>query len=123
MLNRDGISKVTYNDQAQILANVELQASVGCVVDDALGSTQADGSKIVPAGTQAILNYSTMVAGAVGGGTANCVILHDVNVTAGDANGTALIFGFINKNRVKDATAKAALSAGTKVGDIHVLAL
>lgn len=123
MLNRDGVHKTTYVDKAQILASAELQASISCIVDDALGATQADGSKIVPAGTQAILNYSTMVAGVVGGGTANCVILHDVNVTAGDANGTALIFGFINKNRVKDATAAAALTPGKKVGDIHVLAL
>ena len=39
MLNKSGISKTTYGAPKQILANVELQASVGVIVDDALGTT------------------------------------------------------------------------------------
>ena len=37
MLNRSGISKSTYASTKQILANVELQSSVGCVVPQLLG--------------------------------------------------------------------------------------
>ena len=31
MLNRDGISKTSFGAPKQILANVELQSSVGCI--------------------------------------------------------------------------------------------
>lgn len=120
MLNRSGISMTAYGDQAQILANVELQASIGVVVDDALGNVTASGKKIVPAGTPVEVNFSNLTAAS---GTANAVILHDVDVTAGDANATALIFGFVNKNRVQDATVKASLTAGSKIGDVMILAL
>ena len=40
------------------------------------------------------------------------VLLHDVDVTDGDDNGTLLIFGFVNINRISDvATANALLAA------------
>ena len=42
----------------------------------------------------------------------NAVLLHDVDVTDGNANGTALVFGFVNLNRI-DATTVAKLKAGT----------
>lgn len=122
MLNRSGISTTTYGDQAQILANVELQASIGVVVDDALGNVTSSGKKIVPAGTPVKVNFSNLTA-ASDSGNENAVILHDVDVTAGDANATALIFGFVNKNRVQDATVKASLTAGSKIGDVMILAL
>ena len=38
------------------------------------------------------------------------VLLHDVDVTAGDDNGTLLIFGFVNINRLDTATANALLA-------------
>lgn len=44
---------------------------------------------------------------------ANAVILHDVNVTAGNANATALIFGFVNTNML-DASVKAKITPAVK---------
>lgn len=44
------------------------------------------------------------------GSNAVGVLLHDVDVTAGDANGTLLIFGFVNKNRI-DETTRALITA------------
>lgn len=69
MLNRDGISKTTYGAPRQILANVELQASVGCRVPQSIGVDLADGRKIAKAGTPILVNFANLqadVAEAVG---------------------------------------------------------
>ena len=50
MLNRSGISKTTMTAPRQILANVELQSSVGCIVPQALG-VEVGSKKIAKAGT------------------------------------------------------------------------
>lgn len=204
MLNRDGISKKTYGAPTQILANVELQESVGCIVPQSLvASADANGKKIAKAGTPIFVNlmsrqtpvsapgniaasataavsgtgitaaavvastFSTAVSGASGtyvfeyNGTsskwylgeteatlntygitptgspadgdkitvtftaaatvsANAVLLHDVDVTAGAANGTALIFGFVNVNRL-DASVVNAIGAATSFGGVTLL--
>src|SRR5574344_1226414 len=134
MLNKSGITKTTLTAPTQILANVELQASVGCVVAKSAGVTV--GSKtIVKAGTPvtgSLDALTTAFTAAVtteatdgtlvvpsGGGTvvlptaassnAVGIILHDVDVTDGAANATLLIYGFVNKNRI-DATTKAKIT-------------
>lgn len=125
MLNKSGVTKVTAVDVTQILANVDLQMSVGCIVPSTMQtSANADGRKIVPAGTPLKIDLSNLQTAAAkpttnpaaaSGATAsdmNAVLLHDVDVTAGNANGTALIFGFVNLNRI-DATTVALLKAGT----------
>lgn len=113
MLNRSGISKTTYTAPKQILANVELQASVGCIVPQSLGAT-VGAQKIAKAGTPIkvdLLNLQTPAVKADGTTPLNAVLLHDVDVTAGNANGTALIFGFVNVNRVEADVATAITTA------------
>lgn len=120
MLNQTGVRKETYGNTNQILFAVEHQVSMGVVVSKALGV--AEGSKkVVKAGTPLTGNLdarttaftaakagsSTEASNAVG------VLLHDVDVTTGDANGTLLLFGFVNTNRV-DATTKAKLTDTVK---------
>lgn len=121
MLNRSGIKTVSYGAPTQILANVDLQASVGCIVDDAIvASADANGKKIAKAGTPIIVDFSNLQTPATAGTatgnthTANAVLLHDVDVTNGDANGTALYFGVVNINRLDTAT-QAKVSAGINV--------
>ena len=121
MLNRDGISKKTYGAPTQILANVELQESVGCIVPQSLvSSADANGKKIAKAGTPIIVNFANLQTPATAGTatgnspTANAVLLHDVDVTDGDANGTALYFGVVNINRLDTAT-QAKVTAGINV--------
>lgn len=110
MLNRSGIAKATYAATKQILANVEHQVSVGCIVPQTLGVTVGT-RKIAKAGTPIkidLMNTNTAVA-AAGATDVNAVLLHDVDVTSSNANGTALIFGFVNVNRVdSDVAAKIA---------------
>lgn len=111
MLNRDKVRKTTLNSTTQILANVEMQASVGCIVDDAIGIL-VNGAKIVKAGTPLRVVFATPQTPAVLATAAvimNAILLHDVDVTSGDANGTALIFGFVNTKRI-DATTNALLT-------------
>lgn len=113
MLNRSGISKATYAATKQILANVELQSSVGCIVPQALG-VEVGGKKIAKAGTPIIIDLmdTNKAVTAATAANINAVLLHDVDVTAGNANGTALIFGFVNVNRV-DADIAAKIAAIT----------
>lgn len=113
MLNRSGVEKSTYAASKQILANVDLQSSVGCVVPQSLGVTVGS-KKIAKAGTPIkvdLLNLTTAAVKADGTTPLNAVLLHDVDVTNGNANGTALIFGFVNVNRVDSDVAAAITTA------------
>lgn len=125
MLNRSGVTKTTATAPTQILADVDNQFAVGCIVPSTMQLTANDGSrKIVKAGTPLKIDLSNLQTpaaapttnpAAASGETAsdmNAVLLHDVDVTAGNANGSALVFGFVNINRI-DATTAAKLKAGT----------
>lgn len=118
MLNQSGITKTTYGAPKQILANVELQSSVGCIVPQSLG-VEVGSRKIAKAGTPVridLMNLNNAVAKADGTTAMNAVLLHDVDVTNGSANGTALIFGFVNVNRVDSDVATAITTALTATG-------
>lgn len=120
MLNRSGVSKSTYAATKQILANVELQSSVGCIVPQSLGVTVGS-KKIAKAGTPIkidLMNLQTPAVKADGTVALNAVLLHDVDVTAPitSANGTALIFGFVNVNRVDTDVATAITTAIAAAG-------
>lgn len=117
MLNRDGIRKTTYGAPRQILANVEHQYSVGCIVPASMGPiTATNGVKLVKAGTPININLSdtnVAVKAPAAAVPMNAVLLHDVDVTNGDANGTALIFGFVNLNRLEtDVVTKITTAQG-----------
>lgn len=208
MLNKDGVSKVTYGAPRQILANVDLQASVGCIVSQELG-VEVGSRKIAKAGTPIAVDFENLQnvvaasqeavsesatadigestgitaasvtastfgtkVGKIGGtykfsasevdssivwklngetvtlaqygitptGTAvdgdtidveyvaakagidaNAVLLHDVDVTSGNANGTALYFGAVNINRL-DTDVQALVTAGVNtIGSVTFL--
>ena len=118
MLNRSGVDKTTLTASKQILANVDLQSSVGCVVPQSIGVTVGS-RKIAKAGTPIkidLMNLQTAAQAATGTVAMNAVLLHDVDVTAGNANGTALIFGFVNVNRVDADVATKITTALTATG-------
>lgn len=113
MLNRSGITNTSLAATKQILANVDLQSSVGCIVPQTLGVVVGS-KKIAKAGTPIkidLMNLQTAAVKADGTTPLNAVLLHDVDVTAGNANGTALIFGFVNVNRVDSDVATAITTA------------
>ena len=109
MLNKSGIIKADYATPKQILADPSLQFSVGCLVPANIGNTKA--------GTPIYVDLSNInVACKKVDNTAtfaNAVLLHDVDVSNGQTNGTALIFGFVDLNKVDTTTQtllKTALS-------------
>lgn len=109
MFNRSGIKKETLAAPQQILFNVQNQMSVPILVDKTMASVTVDGRKVVKAGTPlsgdltarntAFKAAVDTTAPAVG------VLLHDVDITDNNANGTLLIWGFVNLDRLDSATA------------------
>lgn len=101
MLNKSGVTKTTLSAPKQILANVNLQSSVGCIVSAEVGGV----GKISKAGTPIQIDFTDLQKPAVLANdnmAMNAVLLHDVDTTKGNANGTALIFGFVNLNRLDE---------------------
>nr|UVM95735.1 MAG: head decoration protein D [Bacteriophage sp.] len=126
MLNKSGIKSGTYAAPTQILANPELQFSVGCIVPATAGvADSSSGRKIASAGLPLVVDLGSLnkvckVADATTS-LANAVLLHDVDVTDGENNGTALIFGFVDMSKVssdmvsKINTAFGASGASKKI--------
>lgn len=108
MLNQSGIKKETAGAPTQILFNAQNQMSVSIQVAKAAGVAEG-GKTIVKAGTplngDLTARGTAFVAAADNTAPAVGVLLHDVDVTNGPANGTLLIWGFVNLNRVDSATA------------------
>lgn len=100
MLNKSGIIKADYAAPKQILADPNLQFSVGCLVPASFEDTKA-GTPIcvdlsdIKVACKKVDNTNTF---------ANAVLLHDVDVSNGQTNGTALIFGFVDLNKVDTNT-------------------
>lgn len=115
MFNKSGFTKTVGAAPVQILANVDLQHSMGVVVAQGDVAVDANGKKIIKAGTPMTgnLNARTTAFTKASGADAVGVLLHDVDVTAGNANGTLLIFGFVNTNRLDSAT-QALITAEVK---------
>lgn len=117
MLNNTGIKKETYDSGTQILFAVEHQVSMGIVVDQTVGVAEGT-KKIAKAGTPIIGNLEARKTAFVAttpstGSNAVGILLHDVDVTAGNNNGVILLFGFVNTNRI-DETTKAKITADVK---------
>lgn len=115
MFNQSGITKTSGAAPTQILANVDLQFSMGVVVAQGATVANANGKKIIKAGTPLTGNIDARTTAFTAAGTDNAVgvLLHDVDVTNGNANGTLLMFGFVNTNRLDTAT-KALITEGVK---------
>lgn len=115
MLNRSGITKQTFGAPTQILLNPDLQFSVGVVVSNAK-AVDENGKKIVKAGTPLVGSLdarNTAFTVATSAANVQGILLHDVDVTKGNGNGTLLIFGFVNADKIDTAT-KALLTSEVK---------
>lgn len=107
MFNRTGVKKETIGAGNQILADVNLQHSVGIVIKKGEG-TADNGRTIVKAGTPmkgSLQARTTEFTVAKASETAAGVLLHDVDTTDGKANGTLLDFGFVDVAKVDKTVA------------------
>lgn len=111
MLNQTGIKKTSAVSTNQILFATTPQMSVGVVVANTGITADTDGKKIIKAGTPIsgdLTARTTPFTKASEGVTA--ILLHDVDVTSGNANATALVFGFVDLNKLDTATAELITS-------------
>lgn len=121
MYNMSGITKVEGAAPKQILFNVQNQMSVGIkLAQDFAGAVTENGRKIVKAGTPLTGDltardtaFTAEVTSEAGVSNAVGVLLHDVDVTDAIGNGSLLIWGFVNLNRI-DSTTAAKITAGVK---------
>ena len=97
----------------QILFATEPLISTSAVVGNAGIVAGADGKKILKAGTPVYGNLQARgtafvketTGGSPSASNANAVVLHDVDVTDGNANGTIVVFGAINTAALDSAVA------------------
>lgn len=99
------IKQESFVSKNQILFCTDPRVSVGVVVN-ATNYVTEDGKKIVKAGTPMGGNLTARTTPFTKDtSTPKGVLLHDVDVTDGNANGTLLIFGFVNLERLDTTTA------------------
>lgn len=115
MFNHTKITHVSGAAPVQILFNVQHQMSVGVMVDSTMASVTKNGRKIVKAGTPLTGDLAARETPfkAASEGNAVGVLLHDVDITEGNANGSLLIWGFVNLNRLESDT-QALVTTGVK---------
>ena len=113
------IEQVAATATKQILFATQPSMSVGVVLGNTGVSADSNGKKILKAGTplkgslEARGTAWTLSADSSGTNPAVGVLLHAVDVTAGNENGTALIFGFVDLNKV-DSSVTALITSAAK---------
>ncbi|MHA3065642.1 hypothetical protein [Lacticaseibacillus saniviri] len=97
--------KETFGATKQVLGTIANKVALGVVLGDAGVTADATGKKIIPAGTpvggdQSTLEDEQAILVVSNDAKAQGVLEHEVDVTAGTGNGTLIINGYINENRL-----------------------
>lgn len=103
MLNQSGITKTSGLSRKTILIDTQLLFALPCMIANTGVTTGTDGKKIVKAGTPLVGSLTDRdTAFTVGAKDAAVVGIaeHDVDVTAGTANGAVIVFGFIDESKL-----------------------
>ena len=110
------VSKETYNVSKDILLAPHLAFTISAIVGSTGVTNNAEGRKVIPAGTpvggttSVLATRSTVLQvtnTSSNGANAQGVVLHDVDVTAGTANHQAVIFGFIDTRKLESSVVSA----------------
>lgn len=116
MLNQTGVTKTSYGyGEKRIIVDEVNSTAFSCVVANTGITADSEGKKIIKAGTPlygslTARNTAFTISGAEGAKPVG-VALHDVDVTAGNANSQVLVSGFIDISKVDSAVATALASA------------
>ena len=122
----NSIKSQEFGNDKQILIAPELAFTVGCLVGNTGVSANKEGRKIIKAGTpvggatNVLTNRQTVLAETTGE-TAQGVVLHDVDVTDGDANATIVIEGVIEVLKVEADVVSTLTTAATNLPKITVM--
>lgn len=103
MLNNGTIKKEVGAATKTILVDSQNRFAVSCKLANTGISAGADGRKIMKAGTPLegdLKARDTAFKVAVKDKAACGILLHDVDVTANNANGTCLVFGFVDESKL-----------------------
>lgn len=94
----NSIKKESYLNQKQILVADEIAFTLGAVISASGATANEQGRKILKAGTPVAGDIQERNTAFTKGSSSDAVaiLLHDVDVTEGDANGTIVIFGFVD---------------------------
>lgn len=109
------VNQIKKQDYAQdgksILVADSLAFSLGAVIGNTSATAGADGKKIIKAGTPLTGDILKRNTAFTVGTSANAValLLHDVDVTDGNANGTILISGYVDYDKL-DANVQALIT-------------
>lgn len=95
-----------------LIANDSYLVTLGAIIKDTGVEAGSDGRKVVKAGTPLYGNIEKRDTGFTisGEGNPTCILLHDVDVTAGDENGTIVLAGCVDLLKL-DASVKSAISS------------
>lgn len=114
MFNKSGITNVKGTNTRQILFTTEGYVAAGAVIDDAAFVSE-DGRKLVKAGTPVAGDLTArgtaFTKANADGSDVVGILVHDVDVTNGNANGTVMIGGYVNVDRVDATTAALYVEA------------
>ena len=99
-------------DKHILIANESYMVTLGGVIKATGVEAGSDGRKIVKAGTPLYGDIEKRDTGFAisGSGNPSCVLMHDVDVTAGDENGTIVIAGCVDLLKLDDSV-KTAISS------------
>ena len=120
------VSKETYNVSKDILLAPHLAFTISAIVGSTGVTNNAEGRKVIPAGTPVGGTTSVLATRSTvlqvtntnsNGANAQGVLLHDVDVTNGNTNAQVVIRGVVDSSKCQtiDATAKTALTLITFV--------
>lgn len=104
------VKTTEYGNSVEILHSVDHYYGIAVMVSDAGVAANADGKKIVPAGTL-VSGRATGAVSADDSAATEGVLLTDVDVTYGEAPGTMVLHGFIKLDKIPTAPSAAALAA------------
>lgn len=115
MLNQTGITTKEGMTRKTILVDEKNSTAFSCNVSNAGIDADANGKKIVKAGTPVVGDLTARDAAftVATGDDATGVILHDVDVTTGTANSQVVVFGFVDISKL-EADVVTKLTANIK---------
>lgn len=123
----NNVKKASYGNDKQILIAPETAVEIGCLVTNTGVSANTEGKKIIKAGTpvgsstNVLLNRQTVLT-KVSDATAQGVLLHDVDVTAGQENATLVIKGVVDYEKVdEDVQAMYTSTVTGAIPDITIM--
>lgn len=103
-----------YGNRKEILKFPDHYVNMPITVDDTGVTANADGKKIVPAGTVmggGVLTDESKLATKANDGTAEGVLFNDVDVTYGPAPGALTVHGFIDLKKLPETPSAEAIEA------------